>query len=282
MNEHRTHLQEMTILEILRTVIRLYKENFPTFLGIVLPGIAVIVTGFVILSVTLSTIVPTLSSTAGKPTSDVNQYILSIIPVFSFIFIIYIFPSIVAAPGTIVISERFLQREITVIEAYRRVLKRIFPLLGAVLVSSTIVGLATVFGLFLCVAPGIFACIFLSVWFGLIAQVVMFEGEGGLGAVKRSRTLVKEEFKKAGIVLASITVTEIIVMLIISILSSYWATKFQLTILTVAGGILFSIASMLIEPFKFTAATLLYYDLRIRREGFDANMMAEELAAGVE
>jgi len=37
------------------------------------------------------------------------------------------------------------------------------------------------------------------------------------------------------------------------------------------------VLSVLLEPFRIAAITLLYYDFRIRKEGFDLEIMAEEL-----
>jgi hypothetical protein len=49
------------------------------------------------------------------------------------------------------------------------------------------------------------------------------------------------------------------------------------TALTTLGG---NLASLLIYPFFTVVITLLYYDLRIRKEGFDLEIMATELAQG--
>ena len=40
--------------------------------------------------------------------------------------------------------------------------------------------------------------------------------------------------------------------------------------------------SVLLEPFRIAVMTLLYYDFRIRKEGFDLEIMAEELEADLE
>jgi hypothetical protein len=43
-----------------------------------------------------------------------------------------------------------------------------------------------------------------------------------------------------------------------------------------------NVISVLLEPFKVAAMTLLYYDLRIRKEGFDLEIMAQELEANMD
>jgi hypothetical protein len=46
---------------------------------------------------------------------------------------------------------------------------------------------------------------------------------------------------------------------------------------------LFSLLSvclfLFIEPFKVVSTTMLYYDLRVRKEGYNLQIMGEELAA---
>jgi hypothetical protein len=40
-----------------------------------------------------------------------------------------------------------------------------------------------------------------------------------------------------------------------------------------------NLISLVVMPLSFTAQTLLYYDLRIRHEGFDLQMRAQQLSA---
>jgi hypothetical protein len=43
--------------------------------------------------------------------------------------------------------------------------------------------------------------------------------------------------------------------------------------------ILWGIFSILVYPYFYSAATVLYYDLRVRKEGFDLEMLEEAIKA---
>ena len=278
MNEPYQTLQQMSITEILKQAISLYRQNFPKFLGVVLPGIPVVIFCILILSGTIFAI-----SSEPMPKADEipTEAASKIVPIMMLIFfLVCFFSTIVAAAGTIVISESFLGREIKIADAYRKIRNRIFPLLGAIILTSVITGLATTLGMFLCVIPGIIGWVYLSVWFGFIAQIVMLEGEGGMGAMKCSRTLIKEDSRKSLVVIGSV-MAAILIAWIFLIVGNVMATQFNMVILSPVGNLLSISALILIEPIKFTATTLLYYDLRIRREGFDLKILEEELSAEI-
>ena len=42
-----------------------------------------------------------------------------------------------------------------------------------------------------------------------------------------------------------------------------------------------NVLSVLLEPFRIAAMTILYYGFRLRKEGFDLEIMAEELEADI-
>jgi len=283
MNEPYQPLRQMNTIEILKQAISLYRQNFLKLLGVILPGIPVVIFCILILSLILNEFFVTILSApmpkAGEmPKGDVYK---KIVPIMMLIFfLMYFFSTIVAAAGTIVISEFFLGREIKIADAYRKIWKRIFPLLGAIILTSVITGLITILGMFLCIIPGIIGWVYLSAWFGFIAQIVMLEGEGGMGAMKCSRTLIKEDSRKSLIVIGSVMAVTLIAWIFL-IVGNVMATQFNMVILTPIGNLLSISALILIEPIKFTAITLLYYDLRVGREGFDLKILEEELSAEI-
>lgn len=283
MNEPYQTLRQMNTIEILKQAISLYRQNFQKLLGVVLPGIPVVIFCILILSLILSEFFVTILSApmpkvSEMPKGDVYK---KIVPIMMLIFFLMCFLStIVAAAGTIVISEFFLGREIKIADAYRKVWNRMFPLLGAIILTSVITGLTTILGMLLCIIPGIIGWVYLSAWFGFIAQIVMLEGEGGMGAMKCSRTLIKEDSRKSLIVIGSVMAATLIAWIFL-IVGNVMATQFNMVILTPVGNLLSISALILIEPIKFTAITLLYYDLRIRREGFDLKILEEELSAEI-
>jgi len=158
------------------------------------------------------------------------------------------------------ISEQSLGRTISIGRAYRFALRRlvtmilvqILVLLACSIMIMTIVGIP-------------FAIYFGISWI-FIVQVALLEGVGPTAALSRSSDLVKGNWWR---VLGSTLVVVITVGAIGSILSLI------LGLIPIIGEI---IASILITPIAIIAATLLYYDLRVRKEGYSLEVMAQELA----
>jgi len=260
MNELYRALRPMSVGDILNRAVALYRDNFAKFIGVILPGKFFIV----IITLVVSTILTADDSTLGAlPNNKAFQHAGN----FPIIILTYFIESIVIAAGAIIISERFLDRDISIANSYRNVLVQLFPLIGAVVASTIVISI----GLFLCAIPGL---IFM-VWYSLISQVVMIEGEGGLGAMKRSKYLVAGYFLKVFGIIILVWIAEMLFLNIVSVLAS---TATRMVTLKIVGSFLSVLAFILIEPFKIAAITMLYYDLRIRKEGFDLEIMAEELA----
>ena len=247
-------LQPITIGELFSRALRLYRENFLKLIIIVAPGA---ILELIIFHFIVGERYEDVRSPEGlqEPAALGAMLLYGVITLF--------LSSITTAAGTIAISERFLGREMTVGQAYLRVLDALFPLAGALICF----GIAVCMGLIFFFIPGLIA----YVWFCLAAPVVMIEGEGGLGALQRSRALVKGYFGKAFLVVAVLAMIQILVITILpNLLGPFFKTHWLASLFSNA-------LSLIIEPFKIATTTLLYYDLRIRKEGYDLQVMAEEL-----
>ena len=181
---------------------------------------------------------------------------------------------IVTAAGTFTISQHLLGRSIRVGEAYSQVLGSLFPLLGVLIIcmlgSLVLSTLAAGIGLMVFI-PGIVV----YVWFCLAAPVVIIEREGGFGALKRSRVLVKGFFDKAFFLVVWLTLVEaFVVILILSLpflIGSFPGFPSLLSFLSIC-------VSLFIDAFRVISTTMFYYDLRIRKEGYDLQVLEQELA----
>ena len=241
--------QPMGVRQIFFSALRHYRVNFLKLVGIAAPG--TLIGGLIFQAVWL------LCAKIGK-----TQYLQFLGT--QYIALAAFQSSIVTAAGVIVISENLLGKLVSVRKAYSRMLNLLFPLLGALLLFTFAIGIGLIV-----VIPGIVV----YVWFCLVAPVVIIEREGGFGALRRSRVLVKGFFQKAFILVVLLTGVQTFVVIFplilsfanSSILSSFFS--------------LFSICLLLlIEPFKIISTTMLYYDLRIRKEGYDLQVLTQELA----
>ena len=181
--------QSMGVRQIFLGALRHYRVNFLKLIGIAAPG--TLIGGLAFQAIWIY----------GYAEIGGPQVLAAALPYTA----ITIFQSlVVTAAGTFVVSQDLLGRSINVGKAYSRVLGSFFPLLG-VLVIFMLGALV-----FSTIAAGIGLMVFIPVivvyvWFCLAAPVVIIEKEGGFGALKRSRVLVKGFFQKTFILVVLLT-----------------------------------------------------------------------------
>lgn len=215
----------------------------------------------------------------------------------------------------VVVSECFLGNSITVREAYARTLRRWTSLLAMILTlgvlniaffaiffipffllffvgalasagggSSGSGAAGALLSVFFCVFCVIFPILFV-VYYALNTrlifgtQAIVLENLGGVDGLRRSWNLVRGSFWR---VLAITFVLGLLVALIAqgpSFVISIGANLLPWPAVGLALNLAAqSIIQILILPIEFAALTLLYYDLRIRKEGFDLQLLAQQLA----
>ncbi len=191
-----------------------------------------------------------------------------------------------------VISQEFVDYHVGVGPAFGFALKRF----GTLILASILTGLMIGFGLILCIVPGI---IFWS-WYALVAEVVVVEGLGAEKAMKRSKELTAGfRGRVLGLLLLFIVIALIptgAVQLLELVIPSTEHVPIDrpdagfgfggpaytevinyrnYAINTVVGQLL----NILVQTFQAVCFTLLYFDLRIRKEGFDLELAARQQAA---
>jgi hypothetical protein len=179
--------------------------------------------------------------------------------------------SIVSTSAVIAVaSDGYLGREVSVMGALQRVVPRFWSVFAAGLLQSVLVGI----GFILLIIPGLI-CL---AWFFAGTVVVVVEGTPAAASLRRSRQLVTGSVGRVlGVLCLTallLVVIEMIVVLAISVLSIFVHASPALTTLGA------SLANLVAYPFFTVVITLLYYDLRIRKEGFDLTVMTAELGQG--
>ncbi len=166
------------------------------------------------------------------------------------------------------ISASYLGEVLTASRSYARAAPRLLGLIA----TQVLVFLATMAGYLLCVVPGII----FSLWFLLVVPVVMLERRFGPSAIGRSRELMQGNLGKGfilGLLMAILTmmITWIVTMLTLLV---PWPHP--------AVGVFFrTVLLALILPIQTAPWILLYYDLRIRKEAFDLQMLLTALGQPV-
>jgi hypothetical protein len=176
------------------------------------------------------------------------------------------------------IMEEYTGNRVGIGEAFSYALTRFLPLIGA----SIVVGLAVVVGTLLCCIPGIY----FGIVFAFVGQVVVLERLGVGEALNRSWTLVTGHWWRVfGVLLLIGIINSVIQGTIGGVFGAVMPAqevipgpngprvKFNpvnhvvITLVTQLVGIVFT-------TYMAVCTTLLYLDLRIRKEGYDLELAA--------
>lgn len=298
----------MGVGELLDRAITLYRKNFLTLVGIV----AVVSVPYMLAQITavflaLPTDPAGISRRASNPFSDSFLLYLAILAAIAIpVGILYIFQS---GALTVVASEYFLGKSAGFKQAYGRAIRRgwtlfgtqfvigltnvmifgflFIPFFGMALLSAgagsnsagaAALGLATIC---ICLAfvPALALAAILNVLWIFWAQTVMIENKGLRAGLGRSWRLVRGSFWRvlliaivAYIFIATITATPTYAISIVAVMLP------QTAIATALNSAVSTLIGIFVTPLWSTLLTLVYYDLRIRKEGFDLEMQAQRLA----
>jgi len=234
----RVDLRPMKLGEMVDASIKLYQANFATLAGIT----AVIIVPWTLLIYAI----------------DQSDSIVAAVVAFSGGFAI---SPIVSGAVAWAAAELYLGRDPGVGQTYSHVGRR----LGAVVAVALLTGLAIMLGFILLIVPGL---ILMARLFAATVAVVI-EDRGATDAIRRSADLVKGT---TGRVLGYLIVMGILVAIATGILGAIGSAVGD------AGNLALQvIASVLFMPLSAVFGVLLYFDLRIRKEGFDLEVMAREL-----
>lgn len=175
--------------------------------------------------------------------------------------------------------EKAKGREIGVLLLIKNIAGRI----GALLWITAITTIVTLIGLGFCFFPG--------VWIGIIflfsTQLVIIENVISVNTLwNRSRYLVMSEWWRVLVYFATTTLLLFVLGLSLTFLISgayqilleqlSWLTGLipDLKMIEIAGG---AVASLLLIPMQVIFITILYFDVRSRKEGFDLEMMLQSI-----
>lgn len=184
---------------------------------------------------------------------------------------------IVALGATIfIVSESYLGHELSAADA----LKRSVPFLGRLIWLSILLGLVIGIGFLLFFFPG---CVFLAGLVASIPALVLENHQSALEAMGRAWGLSRGFRRKQFAVVATVLILQAIPAMAAGFFLPAFtnpAAGYELDggggtaplIIGIAG-----ILQVLISPFVYCTITVAYYDLRVRKEGFDLEILAARL-----
>ena len=160
-------------------------------------------------------------------------------------------------------SELYLGRDTDALDTMRKV----GPRVGSVFFASLLTSMALGAGLLLLVFPAVWVAAALFA----VQPALVLEGKSVFGAFDRSQKLSE------GVKMHVLSAIGLIV--IIRIVIEMGAAIIALAVpMPALRYVIVTIAAMLVYPLYSIAYTLIYYDIRIRKEGFDMEMMAKRMA----
>jgi hypothetical protein len=307
-------LQPLSFGELLDRVFTYYRRNFRLFVGIMAIPQAIVVAGTTVLQAFQprpANIAVVRGAAPPNPFANLHPtYFLGLFVLMAVYFILY---SIAMGATTFAVSEVHLGRTITVREAYQRLrgrIGRIFLLTFAlgfrwfIAMSLGIAGFALVFGLSAAATAaigrvgvvlgvltgfiGLLAMAVLMAWyflrFGVCTPALLLENLTATQALRRSASLTKGNILRVfavGILtwLVSTTVAATLqgpfaVAAMVMALKTHAPAPFWLSALSALSG---GIGTAITAPLVMLGIVLLYYDIRVRKEGFDLQLMMAAL-----
>jgi hypothetical protein len=175
----------------------------------------------------------------------------------------------VSAACTRIVADAYVDHAATTGEAVRDAGRRLLPLIGVTLVVAA----AQFAGFLACFVGAIVPFVF----FAVAVPVLILEHTGVFRAIGRSVELTKSKFGHVlGLVLAAQLLGVVLQGGLTALLGIGLASD-NATVLVILQSIANAISAIITTPFLATATVALYFDLRVRKEGFDIQMLMQRV-----
>lgn len=185
--------------------------------------------------------------------------------ILSMLWTAVVFAGLIIAASEIYVHGRVL----TVAAILRAGLGRMWPVIIAYIGWSLVTG----FGIILLIVPGLWA----ATVYSLSVPIVAIENLGASKAWERSQSLTKGHRWHAFKALALM----VLIVMVVAIPTAMLTTPISLAGYVIVAQVIGTIINAAIYPIFAAGLVVLYYDLRIRKEGFDIEHMAGTLTPGV-
>lgn len=256
-------LRPMTIGEVLDRTFRLYKSEFWLFAGIMSFPFLIVFVGNVLFSW-----ITTSNFAASRASTGFAQPVLLLesgAAAFLLVIVTFVVVGIGEAATIFAVSDIYLGRQATIAGSYGRVSGHIFQALTTIFLTV----LAVIAGLLLLIVPGII----LMCRMGLGVPVAMLEDEGAGTALSRSMELTKGFGMQMFVILLLYWVLSLGVgtvltgpFTVLAMIPTPHVLPLGWSVLQHAAAF---IAQVVVAPVQTIAFSLMYYNLRVRKEGFD-------------
>jgi hypothetical protein len=264
-------LRPMTLGEVLDRTFSLYREHFLLFVGIAaLPNLVMLLFRFGFLLFVRG------AATGGAPTLASPGALGGFLggAIVSGIFML-VLVGISQAATISAVSSLFLGQEISVADSYSRAKGHIMGIIVIMILS----GLATMIGFIFLIIPGVYLACRLAV----SVPVSVVENESPVPSMERSMELTKDYTGQVFLLLLLVVVLSYVVAIMFQFPVMFFAisaavAKHQVSMgVTVYSYLAEFVSQVLVGPIGTISAALMYYNLRVRKEGFDIQHLMNSL-----
>jgi hypothetical protein len=270
-------LRPLSVGEIVDVAVKVYRRHALTLFKVV----AVVVVPVTLLNIliTLST-APDPGAVTGIATTPSGTS-PDLAPLYGFLagtllstFISFLAATLATGACFKAISDAYLGHEPNSNDSLSFAGRRLGSLVWVSFLGSLIVGV----GFLLLIVPGIY----LAVAFSVAVPVLLMESYKGKSALGRSRDLVRGRWWPVlGTIVLGFVLQAIVGAIVQGILQGILLTGAgdSLFATTIVVGISNAIAAIITTPLQAALITVLYFDLRVRKEGFDLALLAENIGS---
>ncbi len=276
-------LRPLNIGQLLDLAVSLYRQNFLTFMGIIaIVQIPLILVTIITFGGFFSWI-QEIDSVSGPSSS---QFLVggtvSIIVILSYV----LAQGLMTAAMTQAISSSYLGEKLSILAAYRLIGRSWLSLLGAFVLLILIALGLVIWWIIPCVGwfTGLGGLTFVfMVILPLVAPIIVLEKQRAGAAIRRAWDLSRRRFWGVfGFVLVLYLFNFFIIIgptSVLSVISEFLLgeslnTSTSLVILQTVQSLVELMASLIYLPLQLAAITLMYFDLRIRTEGLDLEILS--------
>jgi len=267
-----TELRPLRVGEALDAAIKVYTRNARELFKTVL---VVIVPFEILAAIVLASEVSGTTLSSGKflfaSQSDLHAYFVSNLALTGLVGLVVLLANAACFKA---VSDTYLGEE----PHWRESLAFAFRRLGSVLWLSIVTFVALLVALIALIVP----FIYLVVAFSVALPVLLVEGTGGFKALRRSIDLSRGRWWAT---LGTIIVAAVLLIVVQLVVGSIVGLIIGLVFPHAAGGspvalvvlrsVVDALGRMISIPFFAACVTVIYYDLRVRKEGYDLQLLAE-------
>ena len=276
-------LRPLRIGELLDRAIRLYRANFLTFIGI----IAVVYVPLTMLQTLAATLLSTsMTRTTPQQLFTNSSYWIGMLSTFFLVVLQFIFVQGIAMGALArAVADNNLGKKTGIVDSYREIGSSWLSLLGALLFVAFISIVIFLWWLVPCIGwiTGLGMLFYLTAVVNqLVPPVVVLEDQTATGSVRRAWNLARRRFWPVLgyalllglfsllVVNGPAAIANMILALIFRTIGD--ASKY-LVLTSIVQGLVSLVFALLYHPLQMTAFTLVYFDLRVRTEGFDIALL---------